>query len=250
MSAEYAGGRYGRGQGRWQSVAGCLVTGIAQETRGGHRVAVVVFAARPQLIVPLTTDYDHIRSKLSELNGRFPPATIRPDRDDFPSGTRIGAAIAFVVESLDQRFVEFRDVILLSDGDDPADDREWNVGVTAARKVNVPVHTVSLGDPDTGSLIPLGNAPLEFEAAGGVPDLVRTRAHEDVLKAIATEGRGQFLAARRRVPDLASFVRTVVDSNATRELTDDQIPQKKARFGWFYAFAVGMALLWWWRERT
>ena len=35
----------------------------AVSKRGGHRVAVVVFAARPKLVCPLTTDYDHVRAR-------------------------------------------------------------------------------------------------------------------------------------------------------------------------------------------
>ena len=238
------------GKARWQSaVAGCVDLLEWLKTRGGHRVAVVIFAARPLLIVPLTTDFDHARAKLSELNGRFPPAAIRPDRNDFPSGTRIGAAVSFAVESLDQRFVDFRDVIVLSDGDDPANDREWATGIAAARKANVPLHTVGIGDPETASLIPLGTAPLEFAEADGVPDLVRTRLHEDVLTAMATEGRGQYLPARRQTPDLATFVRNTVEKNPSRELMDDQLPQKKLRSAWFYGCGALFLLLWWWRER-
>ena len=238
------------GKARWQSaVAGSVDLLDWMKTRGGHRIAVVIFAARPLLLVPLTTDFDHARAKLSELNGRFPPAAIRPDRDDFPSGTRIGAAVTFAVDSLDQRFVDFRDVILISDGDDPANDREWATGIAAARKANVPLHTVGIGDPKNESQILLGNAPLEFAEGNGIPDIVRTHLHEDVLTTMATEGRGQYLAAHGQIPDLATFVRNTVEKNPSRELTDDQLPQKKLRSAWFYGFAAGFLMLWWWRER-
>jgi Ca-activated chloride channel family protein len=237
------------GKARWQAaVAGGVDLLEYLKTRGGHRVAVVAFAARPVLLCPLTTDFDHARAKLNEINGKFPPPGVRPDRDDFPSGTRIGAAVAFAVESLDERFLAFRDVIVLSDGDDPADDREWSVGVSAARKAGVPVHCVGLGDPVESSLIPLGDGPLEFAGPGAVPDVVRTKLNEAVLRSLAAEARGQYLSAKRAVPDLAAFVRTAVEPNPARELTDDQLPQKRLRSGWFYAAAALFLLLW--RGRT
>src|SRR5438105_3957754 len=44
---------------RWQAaVAGSRDLVDALQRSGGHRVAVVVFAARPRLVVPLTTDFD------------------------------------------------------------------------------------------------------------------------------------------------------------------------------------------------
>ena len=237
------------GKARWQAAVAAGV-GLADylKTRGGHRIAVVAFAARPVLLCPLTTDFDHARAKLNEINGPFPPPGVRPDRDDVPSGTRIGAAIAFAIESLDERFLAFRDVIVLSDGDDPADDREWSVGVSAARKAGVPVHCVGLGDPVESSLIPLGDGPLEFPGPGGVPDVVRTRMNEPLLRSLAAEAKGQFRSAKRTAPDLAAFVRTAIEPNPARELTDDQLPQKRLRAGGFFVAAAGCLLLWRWRS--
>lgn len=238
------------GKARWQIAVTSSINLLDYlKSRGGHRVAVIVFAAKPLLLVPLTTDFDHARAKLSELNGRFPPPAVRPDRDDAPSGTRIGAAITFAVDSLDQRFVAYRDIILFSDGDDPANDREWALGVSAARKAGVPLNAVGIGDPDHASLISLGNGLVEFAADGGAPDPVRTRLQEDVLTAMTTEGHGQYLPARRTLPDMGLFVRNAVEKNPSRELEDDPIQQKKSRTAWFAAFGLLFLLLWWWRDR-
>jgi len=38
------------------------------QKRGGHRVALVAFAARADVICPLTHDYDHFRDKLADLD--------------------------------------------------------------------------------------------------------------------------------------------------------------------------------------
>ena len=62
--------------------------------RGGHRVGLVAFAARAKVICPLTSDYDHFREKVAELDAANPPAALRPGPEGSPSGTalRRGAA--------------------------------------------------------------------------------------------------------------------------------------------------------------
>lgn len=216
-------------------------------TRGGHRAALVVFAARPILVVPLTTDTDHLRAKLRELTAELPPPGVRPDAGA-KSGTRFGAAIRAAVEAHDPRFPGYQDVILISDGDDPIDDREWVSGVSAARQASIPVHTVGVGDPDRASPLVVRGELLEFPK-GGVPDPVQTRLHEDVLTAIATEGHGLYLPARREVPRLGEFYRTRVEPNPSRELADGVLPQPRDRSAWFLGFGVLFLAVGWWKER-
>ena len=40
------------------------------EEHGGARLALIVFAARPHLVFPLTRDYDHFRTALDEIKAR------------------------------------------------------------------------------------------------------------------------------------------------------------------------------------
>ena len=68
---------------RWQAGAGrgTRPARAASRRRGGHRVAVVVFAAHPKVLCPLTTDYDHVRAVIEDLDGQYPPPEIRPGCD-------------------------------------------------------------------------------------------------------------------------------------------------------------------------
>src|SRR5689334_14811488 len=64
----------------------------ALKERGGHRVALVVFAGRAKVMCPLTHDYDHFRETVEALDpDRLPPDIAATDDD--PSGTRIGSGI-------------------------------------------------------------------------------------------------------------------------------------------------------------
>ena len=230
---------------RWE-VARNALRGLADEVqrRGGHRLALVVFAAKPVVLSPLTTDYDHFRAKLAEIDARFPPPEAGPQDDPVPSGTRIGAAVERAVQAHDPRFPGYQDVLMISDGDDPLGDEEWRRAVGAARRAEVPVHTAGVGDPDEAATVPLG--PDELLEFGGVP--VRTRLVEEPLREIARQTRGLYLPARRRPPDLAGFFRTRIEPRPSRELPDDALPRPRDRSAWFLGPALVFLVMSWWLE--
>jgi len=226
---------------RWQAARkGALDLLQAVARRGGHRVSVVVFAAKPKLLCPLTTDYEHVRAILEDIDGDFPPPEIRPGVDpNATSGTRIGAALVAAVQAHDERFPGSQDIVLISDGDDPlAAETEWVRGSDAARAADIPVHTVGVGDPKQESVVVVRGEP-QFTS----------RLYEEPLKQIAAETRGQYVAARRDVPALGEFFRTRIEPNPSREYTGDQIPQPKERYAWFLAPALALFFVGWLRGR-
>ena len=216
--------------------------------RGGHRVAVVAFAARPTLLVPLTTDTDHARAVIEELDGRLPPPECRPGPDpDLGSGTRIGAALTLAVAAHDDpRFRGAQDIILLSDGDDPAaDDREWARGADAARAADIPVHTVGLGNPTAGAEVWGDDGPVHDEGGRAV----LTKLNEPLLRQLAAETRGLYLAARRDPARLGEFYRGQIEPGPSRDVVVDDIPQPKERYPWFLAPAAALFAVGWLRGR-
>jgi Ca-activated chloride channel family protein len=88
-----------------QSAALELVESL--RTRGGHRVGVIIFAAKPMVWVPLTADYDHVSKKLLELDAAHVPLGIRPSEDS-KSGTRFGAALLLAIKQHDERYQGFQ----------------------------------------------------------------------------------------------------------------------------------------------
>lgn len=238
---------------RWEAGRNSLLDLLETvRRRGGHRVGIVVFAGRPKVLVPLTTDYDHAASALDEIDGRHLPPDLRPAPDGL-SGTRIGAALLLALATHDPRFTGSQDIILVSDGDDPvgASDLEWRRGSDAARAASVPVHTVGIGDPDRLSTLPDDKGePLEFQPREDLPpDLVQTRLEEDVLRQIAAETGGKYVAARKDAPRLGEFFRATVEPNPSRTVSDDSVPQPKDRAAWFLAAALGLFLIGWLRGR-
>ncbi|MBL8866831.1 MAG: VWA domain-containing protein [Gemmataceae bacterium] len=235
---------------RWQAAI-ATARGLVAELRGrgGHRVAVVVFAARPTTIVPLTTDYDHVDFRLDELDATTPPAEIRPADDAAVSGTRIGAALAAAIAAHDPRFSGFQEIVLLTDGDDPAGDEEWRTAIPALRRGAIPVHVVAIGDPIDESFIFHRGVPLESPDKAGVPVPVQTRLHEDVAEAIATGTGGKLFATRRETADARDIFQRAIKPGGVRELDDERLPQPRDRSAPFVGGALVFLTLAWWRTR-
>jgi len=227
---------------RWQAARAAVLNLLnAIRGRGGHRVGVVVFAGRPKLLVPLTTDYDHVRALVEEIDGNYPPHEIRPGADPAAiSGTRIGAALSAAVAAHDARFPGAQAIILLSDGDDPASDNEWLHGADAARKAGIPVYVVGLGDPTHGTILSIGEQN---------PTLIETKLEEKPLRQIAAETQGEYLTAWRDPPRLGEYFRSTIEPNDNRVVSDEAIPQPKERYPWFLGPAILLFAVGWVRGR-
>jgi len=233
----------GMNKERWQAArAGVRELVESFRQRGGHRVGLVVFAGKPWLVCPLTADYEHFLLRLDEFDPQVPPPEINPARNEqLPSGTRIGTGVAEAVQSHDPRFPGQQDVLLLSDGDDPADDRDREVaaGIGFVQERAMPVHTVGVGDPDEATT-------FTYKRSDGEEDVVGpTRLHEQPLREISKQTGGQYLAARRDRPNLAAFFRQAIEPGSRRELPDDALPQPRDRSAWFLFPGIILLLLAW-----
>ncbi len=187
---------------------------------------------RRSLVCPLTHDYDHFRAKLEDL------ATVARDRDLEPepgqaSGTRLGQALALATLSDDSRVQSTRDLLLLSDGDDPVRDGEWRQGANAAAALGIRIYTVGIGDPNTASVIRLDTGPLMHD---GQP--VHTQLEEAPLRQIADLTGGTYTSARTRTLPLGSIYLDAIGSQPQREDSDDALPVYQQRYAWFLGPAM------------
>lgn len=236
-----------KAKSRWQAArAGAIDLVNTMSRRGGHRVGVVVFASRPKVLCPLTTDYKHAKAVLEAVDGQFPPPECKPGADpNITSGTRFGAALLMAVGVHDPRFAGSQDLFLISDGDDPEEaDGEWVKGANAAHAASVPVHTVGVGNPSQPTVPDLGPDAIE---------LFNTKleeAEDKPLKLIAGESQGQYIGARTGAPRLGEFFLNHIEKQKARLiLGDDQVPQPKERYPWFLAPALALFLVGWLRGR-
>lgn len=228
-----------RYQQRWQAAKAGVETLLAKvQERGGHRLGLVVFAAKPWIVCPLTSDYDHVRARLEEFSPTAPPPEIRPEPDEqILSGTGIGAAIRMALAAHDPRFPGYQDILLLSDGDGPGVEVESEGGIKEAADRQVPVHTIGLGNPVHPTELAFGE--------GDSVEFVGTKLQEGVLRDIARLTRGEYLASRQDVPLVGEWFTATIEPRPSRELSDDAIPQPRDRAIWFIAIGALFFFLAW-----
>ncbi len=199
------------------------------EKRGGHRLALVVFAAHAKILCPLTHDYGHFRNILKELVERRLVPDIYPDKKTDVSGTRIGAALEAAVQLHDPLFEGAQDILLLSDGDDPADDQEWRQGIIAARAAHIPVDAVGVGDPETAWPIPTEAGPLHFDEK-----LVKSKLQEEPLRDIAAQTHGTYIPLRNRAMAFGKLYHEVLANRERQRDNDDgSLLVYQQRYPWF-----------------
>jgi Ca-activated chloride channel family protein len=213
-----------------QAVEALNDLGNKVEKRGGHRLALVVFAARARVVCPLTQDYDHFREALSQLDPFDPLLDISPTPNS-ASGTRIGEGLQKAVELLhDSPLPGYQSVLLISDGDDPGGDEEWRSGASIAKGEKIPVHTVGVGDPERASPIPIpGYGNLQFHG-----EIITTRLQEKPLQEIAHRTGGTYTPGRTKALPLGDLLQ------AGREFGEDILPVYRLRYAWFYAVALAL----------
>jgi Ca-activated chloride channel family protein len=208
------------------------------QRHGGHRVALVEFAGRARLACPLTHDYDHFRDTIRAIDATAfdPELGVGPEEK---SGTRIGLGLKQGVEAHDPRFPGARDILLLSDGDDPARDLEWREGITAARREGIPVYVVGLGDPDTPHPVPGADGkPLEYQGRE-----VTTRLEEAPLREIARQTDGEYVPAHDQALPLGRKYLSLVAARPLREESPDALPVYRQRYPWFLGAAFAFLIL-------
>jgi Ca-activated chloride channel family protein len=194
--------------------------------RGGHRVALVAFAAHAVLVCPLTHDYDHFAEAVASTCARPDELGVGPGPGDV-SGTRFGAGIDAALEARDARFPGYGDVLFLSDGDDPVRDRSWHAAAVRARTAGVPIHTIGIGDPTRDTEV------MDAKILGAGRKGFSTRLREGPLRDIAQETQGTYIAAHTDVLPLGRIYLDRIATLPLREDSDEVLLGYHPQYRWF-----------------
>ncbi|MFO0877337.1 MAG: VWA domain-containing protein [Gemmataceae bacterium] len=192
----------------------------ALRLQGGNRVGLVGFAGKAQVICPLTHDLDHVVEALAAIDREVPDPSLG-------QGTRIGAGLALAVESFQGRPTSSWEVLLISDGDDPARDGEWQVGIDAARQAGIAVDVLGVGDAFEERRIPDGVGWLTHQGKE-----VRTRLQVAPLRAIADATGGVVLAEIDRGIPFGDRYLHLVAGRGLAEDSPDTLPVLRQRQAW------------------
>jgi Ca-activated chloride channel family protein len=141
------------------------------------RVALVVFAGKSYMQVPLTVDYSSLKMILQGVSPDIVPY----------QGTVISEAIQMGTESFTRNERKYKSMIVISDGEDH--DQNAVDAAKAAAEEGVVVHTVGIGSPQGSTLFdPTTNAAKLDE--NGNP--VISKLNEEALRAISKAGHGTY----------------------------------------------------------
>jgi len=195
-----------------------IAIGDVMKIMTGDRVGLIVFAGNNALKCPLTHDYDFFLTVLERVS----------PSDVSRGGTNIGDAVRVAIRRVfGQKEGRFRDVILITDGEDH-DTLPVNAAEEAA-KHGIRIHTVGLGSPD-GTRIRIPGGEYHTSAL-----------NEKLLREIAAATVGTYIPVRTGNMDLGELYRKVI---AAAEKKEEQSRKATVWSEWYQSFLlVGVVLL-------
>ena len=141
------------------------------------RIALIIFAGKAYLQVPLTVDYSAVKMMLQNVSPDMVPT----------QGTVIGDAIDMSLETFTKNERKYKSLIIISDGEDH--DEQALEKARQAADAGVIVHTVGIGSPQGATLYDPNTKSLKLDE-NGTP--VVSRLNEDELRQLAMAGHGTY----------------------------------------------------------
>lgn len=195
----------------------------------GDRVGLVAFAGTAVVKCPLTMDYNFFRQAVEELS---------PDAVSL-GGSMIGDALRKTLDEVlsDGGGGGFRDVILITDGEDQESYPEEAAGMLGEKKIRL--IAIGLGDEDTGKRIPVTNDAGEkvYLTYDGREIWSRLDASMLRLMAAKTPG-GRYLNVSTGTFDMAEIYSALIKSQQKRFIEDQTSIEYQEDFQYFLAPAV------------
>ena len=197
----------------------------------GDRCALVAFRRTGVLLCPLTTDHAFLRSA---LEGASPESAPRGETD-------LASAIRASLDALDPAADDHNAIILISDGGDL---RGGALDAAAlAKKRNVPVFTVGIGDPNRAGAVPGEDGKGTQQYKG---QTVTARLEDKTLAAIAKESGGRYVplaTAGTAETTLGAIYRRFLRQVAAKEQAEEEELRATERFGVFLVPGLLFVLL-------
>lgn len=153
-----------------------LVSNIADKMIN-DKIALVVFAGQAFIQLPITSDFVSAKMFLDAISPNMMPS----------QGTNIGEAIHLSMSSFTNQENVQRAIIVITDGEDQADEAE-EAAAEAAKK-GIHIYVLGIGSPK-GATIPVANGGALRDKEGNI---VITKLNEDMCNKIATAGHGAYI---------------------------------------------------------
>jgi Ca-activated chloride channel family protein len=209
-----------------------IAIGDLLDKLGGDRIAIITFAGSSTVKCPLTQDYAFVRMSLADISTE---STSR-------GGTAVGDAIRKATEEVfDKQSREYKDLILITDGED-----HDSFPVEAAQKaatMGIRIIAIGLGNENEGSRIPITGPDGRTTFLQYKRQEVWSKLDADTLRkvAAATNG-GRYIGIEPGTDlDLRKIYKELVASAEKRETESATMIAYDERFQIF--LAAGIVLL-------
>lgn len=156
----------------------------------GDRVGLVVFAGKPALKVPLTTDRGFFETVLDEIGTRSAPR----------GGTLIGDGLRKCMEAMPEAKDRDQVIVLITDGEDH-ESLPLEAAKNAAER-GIKIFTVGLGDKSEGARVPVRDDKGNLQYLKDEGREVWSKMDENLLKEIALTTGGAYIPAGTAAYDL------------------------------------------------
>ncbi|HEY4062552.1 MAG TPA: VWA domain-containing protein [Puia sp.] len=200
------------------------------------RVGLILFAGRPYLQMPLTTDHGAARMYIQDASPDVVPT----------QGTVIGDALTMANNAFNSKERKYKSIVLISDGEDH-DPEALKVAKTLAQN-GVMINTIGIGSPDGSPIVDPATNELKKDEQGNT---VISKLNEAELQQLSNATNGQYL----RLDNLDDALITMtqqLDSAEKKAMSDAEFIDYKSYFQWFLgiAFLLLVTELFWPERRS
>ncbi len=193
------------------------------------RVALIVFAGRAYLQVPLTVDYSAMKMMLQNVTPDMVPT----------QGTVIGEAVEMAMNSFSQKERKYKSLIIISDGEDH--DENAVAKIKEAGETGVVVYTVGVGSPQGSSIYDPATKGVKMDENGNP---VISKLNEEALQMMAAAGHGTY-SQLRNTEDVADRIAGSIDDMEQKNLGADVYTDYNSYFQYFLLAGLVLLLIEW-----
>jgi Ca-activated chloride channel family protein len=205
-----------------------LITRMIDKMKN-DRVALVVFAGRAYLQVPLTIDYGAMKMMLQNVTPTLIPT----------QGTVISDAIDLSMNSFSQKEKKYKSLVIISDGEDH--DEKTAAKAKEAAEAGIIIHTVGIGSPQGTTIFDPETKNVKLDENGSP---VVSKLNEQELKTIAAAGHGTY-SLLQNTDRLANKLTEEMDGMEQKNLGAVVFTDYNSYFQYFLAIAFIALLLEW-----
>jgi Ca-activated chloride channel homolog len=199
----------------------------------GDRVALVVFAGTAVVKCPLTLDYGFFRMMINDVSVESISR----------GGTMIGDAIRTTLnEVFDDQVKAFKDIVLITDGEDH--DSFPEEAAKQAGERGIRIIAIGLGDENEGQRIPLTNDKGEKFFLKHNGQEVWSKLDADTLRKMANvTPNGKYLNVATGAIDLGNVYQNLIVTADKKSLESETIKRYEEKFQIFLAIAIILLLV-------